>query len=299
MYNKENTPLKPLKVQQISYNACRLAVLRLDQNHPQISGNKYYKLLFNIDCARALGKSGLLSFGGAYSNHIHAMAYAARENGLKAIGVIRGERQENLNPTLKDVQAWGMQLVYMDRESYRTKTDDAVLAKLQKQYPDYYVIPEGGSNDLALQGCMRINDHISETYHTICVAAGTGITAAGIIEGMSRNQQLLAFAVLKGDFLERQTGHWLNKGKRKNWRLITDYHFGGYAKWKPELIAFIRDFRLQTGITLDPVYTAKLAFGIVDMLEKELLPNNGKTIMIHSGGLQGIRGFEERFQLKL
>jgi len=279
-----------------------LHVKREDKIHPLISGNKWRKLKYNLEEAKKLNHHTLLTFGGAYSNHIHALAAAARGFGFKSIGVIRGEEHLPLNPTLNDAKAFGMSFHYMDRATYREKHSESVLAKLKEQFGEFYLIPEGGTNELAIKGASEIITPIVNDYDYYCCPCGTGGTAAGVISGLKGLGKVLGFSVLKGDFHKKEISYWLtktNKQNLNNWEVITDYHFGGYAKYDLELIDFINKFKKETQIPLDPVYTGKMMFGIYGLIEKGYFPTGSRVLAIHTGGLQGINGFNERFGILL
>lgn len=290
----------------IKAKGSRLFILREDLIHPQISGNKWRKLKYNIQEAKRLNKDVLLTFGGAFSNHIAATAAAGKEFGLKTIGIIRGEENLPLNTTLQLAVANGMILKYVSREAYRSKNETLFTDNLKQEFGDFYLIPEGGSNAFAVKGCTEIIDNINIDIDVICCACGTGGTLAGIIA--SSNKQVLGFPALKsGDFLKNDINGLLNeysnqfnvKIESTNWNLVTGYHFGGYAKVKPELIRFIQQFKQKHSIPLDLIYTGKMLFGIYDMLQNSN-QLDGKTIVaIHTGGLQGNKGFEERLGIIL
>lgn len=277
----------------------RLLVKRDDLNHPEVSGNKWRKLKYNLEEAQKAGKTGLLTFGGAYSNHLAATAAAARLLGWKSIGFVRGEPPFPLNPTLSYAQSCGMELQYLDRATYRERCKGKETEPWQA---DYWILPEGGSNLLALKGCAELAEECFEQLGSwpdfLCVAAGTGATAAGLICGAPEKCRVLALPVLKGDFMEKEIQHFLElagQGHKTNWEVIPDYHFGGYARYDQNLIAFINETKSRYGIPLDPVYTGKLFFGVADLLEKGFFAEGSTVLLIHTGGLQGIEGFNLRF----
>ena len=277
-----------------------LAIKRDDLIHPRISGNKWRKLKYNVVAAREQGHSTLLTFGGAYSNHIAATAAAGKEWGLNTIGIIRGEEQLPLNSTLQLAKEQGMQLYYISREEYRLKHKAEVLQTLEAQFGSFYVVPEGGSNALAVKGCAELVEELDvQQYDFVCVACGTGGTLAGIVAGLRRRRQALGFPALKGgSFLKAEVDgltEAYNGELYHNYQLMTDYHFGGYAKWTPELIAFINSFKSRHGIALDPVYTGKLFYGLFDLVKKGWFKPGSRLLAIHTGGLQGIKGFNGRF----
>lgn len=267
-----------------------VSIRREDRIHPFISGNKFRKLKYNLIQAKAENKDTLLTFGGAYSNHIAAAAYAGKEYGFKTIGVIRGDELESKisdNPTLKFAQECGMRFKFVSREEYRHKTDSDFKTNLQHQFGDFYYVPEGGTNEFAVKGCEEILSPEDAQYDFICTAVGTGGTISGIINSSLPHQKILGFPALKGDFLNNEIRKFVHK---ENWELITDYHFGGYGKINTELIAFINQFYQENQVPLDPVYTGKMAFGVMDLIRKNYFPEHSKILLIHTGGLQGIQG---------
>ena len=267
-----------------------LYVKREDKIHSFVSGNKYRKLKYNLLEADKQGFKTLLTFGGAYSNHIAAVASAGKILGFKTIGVIRGDELEsavNANPTLRFSNDCGMRFKFVSREVYRTKATPDFIKNLQSEFGDFYLIPEGGTNALAIKGCEEILYDEDETFDYICCAVGTGGTISGLINCSKHGQQVLGFPALKGDFLQKDISKFATQS---NWKLITDYHFGGYAKINTELVAFINQFKKAFDIPLDPVYTGKMMFGIFNLIEKGYFPKGSKILAIHTGGLQGITG---------
>ena len=263
-----------------------------------ISGNKWRKLNYNLKMAQQTGHNTLLTFGGAYSNHVFAVAAAANELGFKSIGIIRGEEHLPLNPTLQFAVDQGMQLAYIDREQYRNKTDPNFIHQLTAQFGKFFIIPEGGTNALAIIGAAEIMGGITKDYDVVVLAAGTGGTTAGIVAGMNGAGQVIGISVLKGDFLNNDIANLLVQngfGYLKNWQVNNDYHFGGYAKFTPDLIAFINEFKQTYGIQLDPVYTGKMMYGVIDMIKQGAFAKGTRVLAIHTGGLQGIAGFNERY----
>ncbi|WP_162127293.1 1-aminocyclopropane-1-carboxylate deaminase/D-cysteine desulfhydrase [Flavobacterium phycosphaerae] len=275
-----------------------LYIKREDLLHPLISGNKYRKLKYNLDQAQKENKSVLLTFGGAFSNHILAVAAAGKEHGFKTIGIIRGEELKdkiNENPTLQKASELGMVFDFVTREAYRNKNDSAFIELLSNKFGDFYLLPEGGTNDLAVQGCEEILTEDDAAFDYVCCAVGTGGTISGIINCSKSSQQVLGFPALKGDFLKEDICSF---AKNKNWELISDYHFGGYAKVSVELIHFINEFYQKYKVPLDPIYTGKMVFGVLDLIKKKKFSNNAKILMIHTGGLQGIAGMNNSLRQK-
>ncbi|WP_083993856.1 1-aminocyclopropane-1-carboxylate deaminase/D-cysteine desulfhydrase [Gelidibacter algens] len=275
-----------------------LVVKREDRIHPHISGNKYRKLKYNIEQASADGKQTLLTFGGAFSNHILALAAVGKEFGFETIGIIRGEEladQVDKNPTLKFAKSCGMRFKFVSREAFRNKTSDDFIQNLKNEFGDFYLIPEGGTNTLAIKGCEEILIKEDADFDYVCCSVGTGGTISGLINAAKPHQKILGFPALKGDFLQEEIS---NFATNLNWELITDYHFGGYAKITTELISFINQFKIDYGVPLDPVYTGKLMYGVLDLLKKGYFPEHSKILIIHTGGLQGILGMNDLLKKK-
>ena len=265
----------------------QLTIKRLDLIHPQISGNKFFKLKYNLLAAQQQGFSQVLTFGGAFSNHIAATAFAAQHFGFQSIGMIRGEElaSQQFNPTLQTAQDLGMQLHFLSRFEYRLRHQAEYLQQLQQQYPQAFIIPEGGSNALAIQGTQEIlSPDDLENYDVICCAVGTGGTLAGIIESSSEQQHVLGFSALKGDFLKHDIQQWTDKS---NWSLTDAYCCGGYAKITPKLLQFMQQFEQQHHIPLEQVYTAKMMMGLLDLIQYHHFPAHTRILAIHTGGLQG------------
>ena len=266
--------------------------------HTFISGNKYRKLKYNIKKAKELKKGVLLTFGGAYSNHIAATAYAGKLYGFKTIGIIRGDELKSKvesNPTLKFAKSNGMQFKFVTREAYRSKLENDFIENLKLEFGDFYLVPEGGTNQLAIKGCEEILNDSDRDFDFICCSVGTGGTISGLINSSQSHQKILGFPAMKGDFIREDIRKF---AKKENWDLITDYHFGGYGKIRPELITFINDFNIKYNIPLDPVYTGKMMYGIFDLIEKQCFPKDAKILAIHTGGLQGIDGMNVKLKQK-
>ncbi|MBV8252953.1 MAG: pyridoxal-phosphate dependent enzyme [Chitinophaga sp.] len=271
------------------------SMLRLDKLDPVISGNKWFKLKYNLKEAREAGYQTIITFGGAWSNHIAATAQACRENGLSCIGIIRGDEiHSNTNTTLRHAAANGMQLRFVSRAQYSAMQQSG-HPELEKLRQEGFVIPEGGHNAAGARGCEEILSLFPmEEYTHILVAAGTGTTAAGLINAAGAAQEVLAIAVLKGaGFLEKEIQALLSPYHRSTWKLLTDFHQGGYGKINRELIAFMNQFYLQTGIPTDIIYTGKLVMAFHQLLEQQYFPANSKVLLIHTGGLQGNQSQQE------
>ena len=273
-------------------------IKREDLIHPFVSGNKFRKLKYNLSEAKKQNCKTLLTFGGAFSNHIAAVAFAGKSEGYKTIGIIRGDElaeKINDNPTLKFAQENGMQFEFVSREIYRSKNDLDFISNLKEEFGDFYLIPEGGTNDLAVKGCTEILTEEDKKFNYIACAVGTGGTIAGIIKSSLSNQQVLGFPALKGDFLQNEIRNFASE---TNWQLINGFEFGGYGKVTQELIAFMNDFYAETQILLDPIYTAKMVFGVRSLINNGFFPDNARILMIHTGGIQGIAGINNLLEKK-
>ena len=286
------------RVQLLFSNNIELTIKREDLIHPFVSGNKFRKLKYNLAEAKAENQKTLLTFGGAFSNHIAAVAFAGAAQGFKTIGIIRGEELLDKiaeNPTLKFAKECGMEFEFVSRADYRLKNESDFIENLKLKFGHFYLIPEGGTNELAIKGCQEILTKEDEMFDFICCAVGTGGTISGIINSIYPNQKVLGFPALKGDFLQEEIR---NFAKNNFWELINDYHFGGYGKVTPELIDFINDFKAKTEIPLDPIYTGKMVFGVINLIHKNYFPEESKILMIHTGGLQGIQGMNIKLKNK-
>lgn len=275
---------------------------RLDLIHPLVSGNKFYKLKYNIREAQRQGKEGLLTFGGAYSNHIHAVAAAAYLINLKSIGFIRGEESSSSNPTLSFAEDKGMVLKFLDRSSYRGKNDPKFLQKIEAEYPEYYIVPEGGTNNIAIKGASEILQKEDRGFTHILVPIGTGGTFSGMLQCLNIDQELIGISVLKGAFINESINSILANHQiqtKGSFKIFDQFHFGGYAKFDMKLIEFIKEFHKQTGILLDPIYTGKMAYALFELAKERYFPSGSKILCIHTGGLQGIKGFNNRFGYSL
>jgi 1-aminocyclopropane-1-carboxylate deaminase len=285
------TPVQQVYTDSLTKAGVRLLIKREDLNHPLVSGNKWWKLKYNLEEARRLGYHKLLTFGGAYSNHIYAVAAAARECGFESIGIIRGEKTLPLNSTLSFATSRGMRLHYVSREAYRKKTGLEFVEDLKKTEGEFYLIPEGGTNELAIKGCAEFAMKLQGiSFDYLCLPVGTGGTAAGLITGLHGKGRVIGFSVLKdGHFLKDETRKMIYNycGKEfLNWKIETEYHFGGYAKQTPPLLDFIRSFQNDHGIPLDPVYNAKMMFALLDQINQMKFENGATILALHTGGLQ-------------
>lgn len=279
-------------------NSISVQIKREDLIHPFVSGNKFRKLKYNLLQAKEDNQETLLTFGGAFSNHIAAVAFAGKEKGFKTIGIIRGDELRSKileNPTLLFAQNCGMQLEFISREEYRLKSQISFLENLKTKFGNFYLIPEGGTNDLAIKGCQEILTQQDADFDYVCCSIGTGGTISGIINSILPHQKVLGFPALKGDFLKDEIRNFV---KNENWELITDYHFGGYGKVNEELIGFINQFYKENQIPLDPIYTGKMVFGVMNLIQKNYFPAQSKILLIHTGGIQGIQGMNMKLRNK-
>ena len=258
--------------------------------HPTVSGNKYRKLKYNIKAVLDGNFEGVLTFGGAFSNHIAATAAAGKALNISTIGIIRGEELadeiEN-NTTLGYAKSCGMGLEFISRTEYRKKDEISFLKTLQNKYPNYFIIPEGGTNSLGVMGCEEILSETDYEFDIICCSVGTGGTISGLINSSLPHQKVIGFPALKGAFLKKDIRKF---AQQSNWDLCHEYHFGGYAKVNLELIQFINKFKQEFELPLDPIYTGKMMFGIFDLIQKGFFSKSTKILAIHTGGLQGIVG---------
>ena len=271
----------------------KLWIKREDQLHPIISGNKWRKLKYILNHALVNEYDHLISMGGAWSNHLHALAWVGKELGLKTTGIIRGERPKEESSTLKDIKQWGMQLKFISRSEFRQlrmyHDHDSPPAK---KYHGYW-IPEGGANQLALKGVSELVDEINIPFDTIVLACGTGTTLAGVASVLPCDKTAIGFAALKGaSFLNKEVSGLLGNKNSNNWSINLDYHFGGFAKSNQNLNFFMEDYEKQTGIPLEPVYTGKMMYGLFDLIKRGMFNSGQNIISIHTGGLQGKSGFQ-------
>lgn len=269
----------------------KLHFLRLDKIHPVISGNKWYKLKYYLADAVDEGYGKILTFGGAYSNHIVAAACAARQYHLSATAIIRGERPAVLNHTLSDALDFGMELQFLSRHEYNSVKRGAETDFSNQFFKDHYFIPEGGYGRKGVMGAAEILQYKDISSYTHIVAAiGTGTTIAGIVKSASPGQKVLGMSVMKNNSaLPVEIASLLGGALPDNLQIIHDYHFGGYAKKSQELLDFMNRFYRLSNIPLDFVYTGKLMYGIFDLIGKEYFPQGAEILAIHSGGLQGNR----------
>ena len=294
------SPVQPINDELFEKNELQVWIKRDDLIHEEIMGNKWRKLKYNIEYAIKQGYSGLLTFGGAYSNHIAATAAAAKANNLKSIGIIRGEElNPSSNATLRFVNEQKMDLKFVSRGDFRSLKED--YEELKSNYPDYYILPEGGTNNLAIQGCSEIIDELSETYDYYITPIGTGGTFCGILKGLAGKGTLLGVSSLKGNWIDDEIESLLetNKIDFSNYQIVKDFHFGGYGKVTDQLIDFINRIKQKNELQLDPIYTGKMYFATLKLISEGFFPPKSKILVIHTGGLQGIAGFNEVAKTKI
>ncbi|MEO3404575.1 pyridoxal-phosphate dependent enzyme [Mucilaginibacter sp. CAU 1740] len=287
------SPIQPINNQLFDAKGVKVFIKRDDLIHPMISGNKWRKLKYVLKKAQDQGKTHLVTFGGAYSNHLLATAAAAAKFGFKSTGIVRGEQVDN--DTLFLCRLHGMQLQFTDRDSYRDKS--ALFNQFFGHDEQAFFIDEGGASAEGASGCSELVDELTETYDHIFCACGTGTTAAGIINGLSSHQLKTKFNAVpvfkNGGFIRDEINRFLTAPADYN--VLTDYHFGGYGKANDELINFIKKFVAETGILIEPVYTGKMLYALYDQIEKGAFDPGSKILAIHSGGIWGLLGMKEKF----
>lgn len=287
-----DTPIQEISDHLLAQKRLKVFVKREDMNHPFVAGNKWWKLKYNLQEAKTLGYSTVLTFGGAFSNHIYATAASMSEQSMKSIGIIRGEEVLPLNETLAFAQTRGMNLFYVSREEYRKKNERDFTAQLKRQFGDFYLIPEGGTNQLAVKGCAEFASEklLELDFDYLCLPVGTGGTMAGIIAGLSGKRHVLGFSVLKdGAFLRDEVKALVKEFSGRdfsNWHLMTEYHFGGYAKKTKELDEFISRMKVEQNLPLEFVYSGKMAAGVFDLISKNYFKPGSKILLLHTGGLR-------------
>ena len=294
----ENSENIRINLDEINDFSGEVHLKREDELHPHVSGNKFRKLKYNIHLASIQEKKTLLTFGGAFSNHIAAVAAAGQAANLNTVGIIRGDELKNdykNNPTLQFAEQCGMQFEFVSREVYRQKDSTTFQQQLLRKYPHCYLLPEGGTNELAVRGCKEIITADDAAFNFICTPVGTGGTLAGLVAASKNHQTVIGYSALKGTFQHTEISKYTSKS---NYTIKDAYCFGGYAKIDSQLVRFMNSFKEQTGILLDPVYTAKMLFGIVRDIKTGYFPENSRILAIHTGGLQGISGMNQRLKQK-
>ena len=280
------SPTQQLNSEFLSSKGVEVFVKRDDLIHPEISGNKWRKLKYNVEAAKNKGLDTLLTFGGAYSNHIAATAAVGNLLDLNTIGVIRGEEGFE-NKTINTAAKNGMHLLFISRANYREKSEESYINNLKSIFGEFYLIPEGGANELSVKGCEEILIEVEDKYDFICCSAGTGTTVSGICNRLEK-EKLLVFPALKGgSFILDEMKKYCSPQNLEKVEFQLEYHFGGYGKTKPEQIQFMNQFSKDYGFELDKVYTSKMFFGLFDLIEKGKFKEGTKILAIHTGGLQG------------
>jgi len=290
------SPVTQLHTDLLNEKKVQLFIKRDELIHPVLQGNKWRKLKYNLLEAKIKKHKTLLSFGGPYSNHLHALAFAGKQFKFNSIGIIRGEKPAALNPCLQDMKDWGMQLEYIKRIDYKQKATDEFIHNLQNKFGDFYLIPEGGNNPAGIKGCAELLDELNQDYDFICSEVGSGTMFSSIIAHNKKpNTHFLGFVVMKNQQLENEIYNSIKpyKKNRSEWSLNHDYHFGGFAKASTELHQFILNFKTQSNIQLEPVYSGKMLYGIFDLISKDHFKPGARILAIHGGGLQGLRGYPE------
>jgi len=297
-----HSPLQSISHPLFKHHQLTVSIKRDDLLHPIISGNKWRKLKHNLITAKKLNKTSIISFGGAYSNHIHALAFACYQQGLNSIGIIRGEPEYNNIFTLTWAQHWGMKLIFVDRHTYKKRQQLEYLQQLQQQYPDSFIVPEGGSNELALPGVAEICHELDNQtdYHTLMLPVGSGGTLAGLVLGDKGQHDLLGIGILKQginkDYLANEVNSLLPNTARYfgNWQINGDFHRGGYGKFSPPDCTRIIEFMQHTNIPFEPVYSGKMLLACLDLIAQGYFVAGSKIVLLHTGGLQGLGGLAER-----
>ena len=289
MFSENNSEILKIELNDIASNSQELFLLREDMIDPFVSGNKFRKLHYNLKEAKLQGKETLLTYGGAYSNHVAAVAAAGRREGFKTIGIIRGEELDEAprNTTLSFAESQDMQLHFMSRDAYRNKDGPQNLAKLTELFGEFYAIPEGGTNALAVKGCEEMLSEHTHKFDYICLSVGTGGTISGVIKASQSHQKVIGFSALKGTF---QVSEIQKHTSKTNFKLLDTYSFGGYGKIDSTLVRFMNGFKKESGVALDPLYTGKMVYGVVEMIKAGAFKENSRILAVHTGGLQGIAG---------
>ncbi len=293
-----SVPLELFSHPLLAKNSISLHIKRDDLLHPVVSGNKLYKLMLNLEQFKCEQKKTLITFGGAYSNHLHATAFMGKKLGIQTVAIVRGEQLVPLNPTLKDCTDWGMVIEPVSRGLYRQKQQAPEIQSIIDKYPSPYVVPEGGANRLGVQGAAKMLDGVCQKkLDVVVLACGTGVTMAGIISACESRVRVVGFPALRAEkWMKDEVQGWLDviACENSNWALQHDYHFGGYGKTKPELLEFMDDMEANYHLLLDPIYTAKAFYGLLKMIESGEIAKGSNVLFVHSGGLQGRRGLSAK-----
>lgn len=293
------SPIEALNLTLFKNKGLNIFIKRDDLIHDEISGNKWRKLKYNLEHVINSKHEGILTFGGAHSNHLSSAAFLGKVNQLKTIAIVRGDAHVPKSETLLFCEANQMQLLFESRANYRKRNDISYLKTWQEKYPNYFIIPEGGANEFGVKGCEEIVTEITGDFDYISVDCGTGATLAGMVRQLKSHQKAIGVQVLKGrDFISEEVLNY-SPGFEDKFEVWPDYHFGGYAKYQDELLDFMRWFFEETGIKLDPVYTGKQFYAVFDKIKKDHFPKGSKIVLTHTGGLQGIAGFEKRYGVRI
>ncbi len=286
------SPIQEIKLNIDNPNQVRLYIKREDLIHNIVSGNKWRKLKYNFEYIKKRNIKTILSFGGAYSNHLHALSWLAKKNEIKSIGLVRGEEASKRNPTLSFCFENNMSLYFLDRTTYReSKYDNKIINYLKEKDKNIYIIPEGGFNEFGVKGCKEIMNEVHKHFDVISCSIGSGCTAIGLINSLHSNQYFLGFCSFKNPFFfNKQIQNHVNS--ISNWSINFDYNFGGFGKINLKLINFMKYFEKAYQIKLDPIYTSKLFFGLFDMISKKKFPKESRILVLHTGGLQGLNEFK-------
>jgi len=292
--SKVNSPLQQLSDPLFKHHRLNVFIKRDDLIHPQISGNKWRKLKYNLIEAKRSDKKLLISFGGAYSNHIHALASACQLYKFETLGIIRGEFDPD-NPTLKHAKAAGMTLKFISRIDYKKRHELEYLKSIEQQYPQSMIIPEGGSNAHAMKGVKELVSEIpSANADYIICPCGSGGTTAGLLSAITKNQTVVSIAVLKNAEYLIEDILKLSQTTDENLDFVTQYHQGGYGKITPQLLDFIKQFYQSHKIQLEPVYSGKMMYAFYDLVRNDYFKPGSSITLIHTGGLQGLNGMKQR-----
>lgn len=303
------SPIQKLEHPVFAHAGIEVWLKRDDQIHPAISGNKWRKLVYNLREAKENKARGLLTFGGAFSNHLAATSFAAAREKLPLVACVRGSEEGLTNPTLDFIKACGATLVPLTRTEYIQKNDPDFLASLAGKFPGYAIIPEGGANLNGVRGCMEILPEVAYHFDDVTAPLGTAATFTGLVLSGLKGQRFIGFPAVKGGaYLTQYVNNFIEEARQQHvvnptfqppkWHLETDYHFGGFGKVTPQLIDFMNQFYCKTGVPLDPIYTAKMMFGLVDMAQKGAFTKGTRILTVHTGGLQGIFGMNQRLRKK-
>ncbi|WP_371188009.1 1-aminocyclopropane-1-carboxylate deaminase/D-cysteine desulfhydrase [Thalassotalea maritima] len=298
-----SSPLQPINLPEFSRHQLNVYIKRDDLIHPIISGNKWRKLKYNILAAKQQGASSIISFGGAYSNHIHVLAYACNQQKIGCIGVIRGEPHYANNFTLQWAQHWGMKLHFVDRQTYRLRQEKDFQQQLLQQYPSAFLVPEGGSNQQALIGVGEVIAEIDNTIKSdyLLTPVGSGGTIAGLIKADNNRKKIIGVSVLKQDgYLEQEINQLLDadeqtpSAKFNNWHLVNDQHLGGYGKFSQADAIAISELSKRLTVPLEPIYSGKMMLAFMNLVKQGYFPAGATIVLLHTGGIQGLGGLHER-----